>query len=132
MSLGCGACRRTIFKGFVILYRLERDEHGNLLLPDKEGKDYVPHNSSICEVCLKNLPLPERKKSAEEVMKDGEEVFAFSEADSTSGIGGSKTWSGITTNETGLVFVKAEVVHRLFPLAVKIIDEMDERRRLNR
>lgn len=57
-------------------------------------------------------------------------VFAYAPADSNNdALWGSKTWRGIVTEDSKLVFVKREVVTRYFPKAVEIIAEMASTRR---
>ena len=127
MSLWCGSCRSEIFAGFGILYQLERTNDGKLRFPDK-SKDYVPANSAICDPCW--LRLPASEKYTDESMKitaeqSEETVFAYAPADSNNdAFWGSKTWSGIVTDDGKLVLVKSQAVSRYFPKAVEIIDGM--------
>lgn len=125
MSLWCGNCRKEIFEGFGILYRLERTAQGTLLLPDKK-KDYVPPSSAIRDYCYSRLPESEKstgeeaKTKAERSKKD---VFAFAPANSNNdAFWRSKTWSGIVTDDEKLVFIKPNAVTRFFSKAIEIID----------
>lgn len=131
MSLWCGSCRNEIFDGFGILYKLERTIEGKLLYPDKT-MDYVPPNSAVCDRCWSNVPKS-KKHSGEQAKSNAEQsketVFAYAPADSSNdAFWKSKTWSGIVTEDDKLVFIAPDAVNRFFINAVKIIDNMADRR----
>ena len=125
MSLWCGSCRGEIFGGFGLLYQLKRTGDGKFRYPDKAG-DYVPPNSAVCDECWNHFPLSEQHASQKAEIaaeQDKETVFAYAPADSNNDpFWGSKTWSGIVTDEDKLVFIAPEMVARYFPGVMEIID----------
>lgn len=121
MSLWYGSCRTEIFDGFGILYQLERNAAG----VRRPTAEYVPPNSAVCDACWQKVPDDALKMGPP---IDADIVYAYAPADSPSSpFWGSKTWSGIETNDEQLRFISDRTIKRLFPRAVEIIDSMTRR-----
>lgn len=131
MSLWCGNCKQEIFKGFGLLYLLERTEDGQLRYPDR-ANDYVPANSSICDPCWSLLPEGEKRtdedtKTTAENSRDT--VFIYLHAESNnSPLWRSKTWSGIVLDESTITFIRPEIAARHLTGAVEIIERRKKSR----
>src|SRR5258708_5373676 len=121
MSLLCGSCRTEISENFGLLYWLERDENGNLHLPN-QAEDYVPPNSAICNVCWAKVP-ERRKLTAERATVSPKQIFAYAFGSSDNGsMSGSKMWSGIVVNEKSFIFLTKNTVTLFLMGAVEIIE----------
>ncbi len=131
MSLWCGACRTEIFDGFGMLFLLERDGNGSLLLPDQK-KDYVPPNSAVCDKCSKRLKRSHflgGLKQLPALNKSRRALYAFAPATSAnSPTWGSKMWSAIETKESQFKFLAASTVQQQLPRTVEIIKDIARQR----
>ena len=120
MSLWCGACRKEIFEGFGLLYRMPMVA-GAPRMPTQD-KEYVPPNSAVCDSCWSLVPVDERLAEVSQAVEpDAPYVFAYASADSShSPIWGSKQWSDILASER-YVYLRVGTVKRHLPKVVLII-----------
>lgn len=121
MSLWCGACRKEIFHGFGLLYRMDIVD-GKPRPPTKDN-EYVPPNSAVCTACWACVPTTEHFFDAELAMYGAKPiVFAYVGATSSnSPVWGSKQWSDIETRDT-YVFLRRGTVVQHLPRTLPIID----------
>ena len=120
MSLWCGACRKEIFEGFGLIYRMDLVD-GQPRLPTKD-KEYVPPNSAVCDRCWVSVPENERlAQVAQAAETDAKEVFAYASASSSSSpIWGSKQWSDIEHADQ-YVYLRQSTVETYVPKILPII-----------
>lgn len=120
MSLWCGACRKEIFEGFGLLYRMDMVD-SSPRGPTGDG-EYVPPNSAVCDRCWSDVPESDRLVDASQATNpDVPFIFAYASADSSnSPIWGSKQWSDILTSDR-YVYVLGKTVKKYLPKVVLII-----------
>lgn len=132
MSLGCGACRLTIFGSFGMLYRLVLDSQGDFVYKVPNG-EYVPPNGAVCEACWSAAPTCEAikdEKTAKYAAAYGGVVYAFQGGDSMRmsgagagilGLRGAAQWSSVETSGD-FVYFRGVNVQAWSPKLVEVID----------
>lgn len=122
MSLGCGACRSSIYGSFGLLYRLPREADGSFRLPNS-AEDYVPPNSAVCEPCWARVPKERVLQNLDALGSDFRDryIYAYAPADSGRGASGGAQWSSIESDTNNLIFLHEETAMELLPQAVRII-----------